>query len=88
MAVEAVPVVTLVGQHILGGQSVGVLLHPGLVPLGAHLLVELDQVVLHGEVQETLGGLLVQFVVPVHVARQAREGRDLFLGPNSLGWQS
>ena len=87
VAVEAVPVVTLVGEHILSGQPVGVLLHPGLVALGAHLLVELDQVVLHGEVEQPLRRLLVQLVVAVHVARQPRQRRDLLLCAHRLdGW--
>ena len=84
MTVEAVPIVTLVWQHVFCGQPVGILLHPGLVPLGAHLLVELDQVVLHRQVQQPLGGLLVEFVVPVHVSRQTGKGRDLFLCSHSL----
>jgi hypothetical protein len=31
MAVEAVPVMTLKGQHVLCGQAVGILLHPRFV---------------------------------------------------------
>jgi hypothetical protein len=31
MAVEAVPVMTLKGQHVLCGQAVGILLHPCFV---------------------------------------------------------
>ena len=75
---------TLVWQHVFCRQPVGILLHPGLVPLGAHLLVELDQVVLHGEVQQPLRRLLVQLVVAVHVARQPRQRRDLLLCAHRL----
>ena len=81
---EAVPVVSLVWQHIISGQPERILLHPRLVPLGAHLLVQLDQVVLHGEVQQPLGGLLVQLVIAVHVSRETGQCGDLLLRPDSL----
>lgn len=84
MAVKAVPVVSLVWEHIICGQPKSVLLHPRLVPLGSHLLVQLDQVVLHGEVQQPLGCLLVQLVVAVHVSRESRQRGDLLLRPDSL----
>ena len=85
MAVEAVPVVPLVGQHVLSGESVRIFLHPGLVSLRPHLLVELNEVVLHRKIQQPLSSLFVKLVVPVHIARQPREGRDLLLCPDSLG---
>ena len=49
-----------------------------------HLLVQLHEVVLDSEVEQALGGVLVQLVVPVHVPRQPRQRRDLLLGPHSL----
>ena len=49
-----------------------------------HLLVQLHEVVLDSEVEQALGGVLVQLVVPVHVPRQPRQCRDLLLGPHSL----
>ena len=75
---------SLIGEHVLRGQPEGVLLHTRLVPLGPHLLVQLDQVVLHGEVQQPLGCLLVQLVVAVHVSRESRQRGDLLLRPDSL----
>ena len=81
---KAVPVVSLVWEHIICGQPEGILLHPRLVPLGPHLLVELDQVVLYGKVEQPLGGLLVQLVVAVHVSRESRQRGDLLLRPYSL----
>ena len=84
VTVEAVPVVSLIREHVLRGQSESVLLHPRLVPLGPHLLVELDKVVLHCEVQQPLGGLLVELVVTVHVAGEPRQCGDLLLSPDGL----
>ena len=52
--------------------------------LFGHLLVQLHKVVLHSKVEQALGGVLVQLVVPVHVPRQPRQGRDLLLGARSL----
>jgi len=84
VAVETVPVVPLVRQHVLCGEAVCILLHPRLVSLCPHFLMQLHQVVLHREVQEPLGGLLVELVVPVHVPGEPGQRRNLLLGPYSL----
>ena len=75
---------TFIGQHVLCWQSVRILLDSGLVAFGSDLLVKFDQIVLHGEVEQPLGGLLVQLVVPVHVPGQARQGWNLLLSSDSL----
>merc|ERR1711892_243911 len=81
---KAVPVMSLIWQHVLCRQSVSILLHPSLVPLGTNLLMKFDKIILHGEVQKSLSSLLIQFVVPVHIAGETRQGRDLFLSTHSL----
>jgi len=84
MAVEAVPVMPLIRQHVLCREAVSIFLHPSLVTLRTHFLMQLHQVVLHCKVQEPLGGLLVQLVVPVHVPGEAGQSRNLLLGSHSL----
>jgi len=84
VAVEAVPVMSLIGQHVLGGEAVGIFFYSSFVAFCTNLLVQLHQVVLHGKVEQPLRGLLVQLVVPVHVPGEAGQGRDLLLSPDSL----
>ena len=84
VTMETIPVVSLIWQHVLCWEAVCILLNSGFVPLGPNFLMELDQVVLHSQVEQTLGCLLVQLVVPVHVTRQSWQRRYLLLGPDCL----
>lgn len=54
VTVEAVPVVPLSRQHVGGGKAVGILLNPGFGALSPDFLLQFDEVVFHGRVQEAL----------------------------------
>jgi len=84
MAVEAIPVMPLVGQHVFCWKSVCILFYSCLVTLSSNLLMKFHQVVFNCKVEQSLRGLLVKFIVSVHIPRKSRQGWDLFLCPYGL----
>ena len=54
-------------------------MHLVLAGPAAHLLVQLDEVVLDSEVQQPLGGVLVQLVVPGSQIKFGKSNTALFL---------
>ena len=51
-------------EHVCRRKPVGLFLDPGFVALGADLVLQLDEVVLDPQIQQPLGGLLRQAVIP------------------------
>ena len=57
-------IATLPREHVCRRKPVGLFLDPGFVALGADLVLQLDEVVLDAQIQQPLGGLLRQAVIP------------------------